>query len=169
MKMSEPSPQNDLLPMESKSMSSAEVFRASRLVALPEDETTLSISGPKWREWCLKSGPKSSSLKTSKEIQSDEQLNTSSEWGCSVTLSVYQQMISGLTIKECVGGLLHTPTKTANFLAPSMQKHPSCTRYAKAFGRRRISAPLFAFLMGYHPEWTVLQNSETPSSRKSRK
>lgn len=81
-------------------------------------------------------------------------------------LSVLGRMRSGQTIREIVGGLLHTPTTKANFGAPSMQKHPSCRKYVEAFGTRRISPEQFEFLMGYPIGWTDLQDSETPSSPK---
>ena len=66
-------------------------------------------------------------------------------------------MTSGQTISEIAGGPLHTPTRTANFTAPSMQKWPSCSRYADIFGERSLSAPLFEFLMGFPIGWTDVE------------
>jgi len=72
----------------------------------------------------------------------------------------------GATLSEAVGGLLHTPTKTANFNAPSMQKHKSCQLYETAFGGRKITAAQFAFLMGFPADW-ALEVLATQSCRKS--
>jgi hypothetical protein len=85
------------------------------------------------------------------------------------TAAVYQGLIAGQTISEIVGGQLHTPTRKANFVAPSMQKWPSCRRYVAAFGGQRITPEQFEFLMGFPIGWTRLPQSEMPSSRKSQK
>jgi hypothetical protein len=85
------------------------------------------------------------------------------------TTAVYQGLIAGQTIKEIVGGLLHTPTRKANFVAPSMQKWPSCRRFVAAFGGQRITPEQFEFLMGFPIGWTRLPPSGTPYSPKSPK
>ena len=85
------------------------------------------------------------------------------------TTEIYRRMTQGQTIREIVGGLLHTPTTKANFLAPSMQKWPSCRRFVMAFGGQKIMPEQFEFLMGYPIGWTDLKDWVTPSSRKSRK
>lgn len=118
-----------------------------------EEEITPPTSGRKWRVWSLRSGRDLSSRKTLSDGSLSDQRNSSVGWGCSVTSCVYQRMLSGQTITEIAGGPLHTPTKTANFRAPSMQKHASCQRYGVIFGARKITEPQFAFLMGFPPDW----------------
>jgi len=66
------------------------------------------------------------------------------------------QQIAEHRIKELDGGFVHTPTCTANFLAPSMQKHKSCRNYVKMFGDQRILPEHFEYLMGYPIGWTEL-------------
>lgn len=70
---------------------------------------------------------------------------------------VYQAMTSGQTIRELVGGAVHTPTTKANFAAPSMQKWPSCRRYVEAFGGQKITPEQFEFLMLYPIGFTDLE------------
>lgn len=81
--------------------------------------------------------------------------------------NIYQQLLAGLTIKEIVGGFVHTPTTKANFTAPSMQKWKCCRNYVTAFGAQAITPEQFEFLMGYPIGWTDLQPSEIPLSPKS--
>lgn len=52
-------------------------------------------------------------------------------------------------------GYLHTPTCTANFAAPSMQKHKSCRNFVTVFGKP--SPTNFEFLMGWPIGWTDLK------------
>lgn len=67
---------------------------------------------------------------------------------------VLRQINLGRTISEIAGGLLHTPTCTANFTAQSMQKHPACRRYVKIFGNGPIIPEHFELLMGVPIGWT---------------
>jgi hypothetical protein len=71
---------------------------------------------------------------------------------------VLERMMRGQTIREIVGGPLHTPTTKANFTAPSMQKWPCCRRYVQAFGGQKITPEQFEFLMGYPIGWTDLDS-----------
>lgn len=127
------------------------------------------ISGPKCSGSSAGLDPASSSQKTSKRRQSPSRLNVSMDLAIQRTTAVYRALMQGQTIKEAVGGLLHTPTRKANFVAPSMQKWPSCRRFVLAFGGREITAEQFEFLMGLPIGWTELGPSETRSFRKSQK
>lgn len=49
-------------------------------------------------------------------------------------------------------GYLHTPTKTANFSAPSMQKHQCCRNFVEVFGKPTQAS--FEWLMGLPIGWT---------------
>lgn len=68
----------------------------------------------------------------------------------------YRLLTQGRTIKEIVGGFVHTPTTKANFLCSSMQKWPGCRRYVAAFGGLRITPEQFEFLMGFPIGWSDL-------------
>ena len=70
---------------------------------------------------------------------------------------ILRRVTAGLTIKEAVGGYVHTPTTMANFTAPSMQKHESCRNYVRAFGQEKIWPECFEYLMGYPIGWTDLE------------
>jgi len=71
-------------------------------------------------------------------------------------------MKSGQTIREIVGGCVHTPTTKSNYTAPSMQKWPSCRRYVQAFGAGPVLPSDAEFLMGFPLGWTDLDASGTP-------
>jgi hypothetical protein len=150
---------------------SAEDSPASHSALLQEEIKQPLISGQRWIESSPTSGHASLSLKTSLKRRSPTRAAISPSEATARTTAVYLQMMRGLTIREIVGGSLHTPTVKANFIATSMQKWPSCRRYVDAFGGQRITARQFEFLMGYPPGWTETPSkpSATPSSRKSRK
>lgn len=52
-------------------------------------------------------------------------------------------------------GPLPTPTKTANQFCKSMQKHPSCRRLVKLFGK--LTPEVFEWMMGWPIGWSALQ------------
>jgi hypothetical protein len=95
-------------------------------------------------------------LRMSKKRQSPTRLAISSDLVSARTTAVYQGLTQGRTIREIVGGQLHTPTRKANFVAPSMQKWPSCRNYVTAFGGQAITPEQFEFLMGFPIGWTDL-------------
>lgn len=128
-----------------------------------------SICGPTCSPGSKTSHPDTSSPKTSQDSQSQERQTICGELDTPSQSDVYQGLMRGQTIREIVGGPLHTPTTKANFCAPSMQKWPSCRRYVAAFGGVRITPEQFEFLMGYPIGWTDLNSLETRFSRKSPK
>lgn len=148
---------------------SAAGFPANHSAQRLEDDGSRSIYGPKCSASSETFSPGSSSPKTLTRRRSPTRLNVSVELATERVTAVYRQMIAGQTIKEIVGGQLHTPTRKANFTAPSMQKWPSCRRFVAAFGGREITPEQFEFLMGLPIGWTELEPSATPSCRKSRK
>jgi hypothetical protein len=147
----------------------AEDSRANHSAPRPGGAASPSISGLKCSESSASPAPSTSSARTYKKRQSPTRLETSMDLAIARTTAVYRGLTAGLTIKEIVGGLLHTPTRKANFTAPSMQKWPSCRRFVLAFGGREITPEQFEFLMGLPIGWTELAPSETPSCRKSQK
>ncbi len=150
-------------------ISCAEASLASPLAPLLEDEGSPKTFGPKCSGSSGFASQPTSSPKMSKSRQSPTRLNVSNDLATARTAAVYQGLIAGRTISEIVGGQLHTPTRKANFVAPSMQKWPSCRRFVAAFGGQRITPEQFEFLLGYPIGWTALHPSEMPSSRKSPK
>lgn len=150
----------------------AEAFHASHSAQLHEGDGSHTTSGLKCSVLSGSTAHATSWPKTSKKRQSPTRLETSPNLAMQRTTAVYQGLIAGRTIKEIVGGPLHTPTRKANFIAPSMQKWPSCRRFVRAFGGQRITPEQFEFLMGFPIGWTSvppLKHSETLSSRKSQK
>lgn len=134
-----------------------------------EDGASPRISGQKCVASSEISDRATSLPRTSRKRQSPTRLATSLETAIERTTAVYRGLMQGQTIREIVGGRLHTPTRKANFTAPSMQKWPSCRRFVLAFGGRGITPEQFEFLMGLPIGWTELAPSETRSCRKSRK
>jgi hypothetical protein len=55
-------------------------------------------------------------------------------------------------------GYVHTPTTIANYAAPSMQKHPCCRAFVRAFGKP--TPQNHEFLMGWPEGWTDLRPLE---------
>ena len=147
--------------MELPLMSSAGGSPASRSAPRRVEGALPSISGQKCSESLAPPCQEPSSPKTSKKRQSPTRLGTSKALATQRITAVYRQMMQGQTIKEIVGGSLHTPTTKANFVAPSMQKWPSCRRFVEAFGGRAITPEQFEFLMGFPVGWTALEPSET--------
>src|SRR4051812_36350999 len=144
-----------------RSMSFVEGSLASPLVQHREDGGLPSISGPRCSELSKTFGPALSSPKTSRKRRSPTRLETSMDLAIERTAAVYLGLTQGRTIREIVGGSLHTPTRKANFTAPSMQKWPSCRNFVAAFGGREITPEQFEFLMGLPIGWTELAPSET--------
>jgi len=155
--------------LPSSQTSSVAASHVSHLALLLEDDGSLSIYGQKCSASSAAIDPPMSSPKTYRKRQSPKRLQTSPDLITQRTTAVYQGLIAGQTIREIVGGLLHTPTRKANFVAPSMQKWPSCRRYVLAFGGQRITRSQFEFLNGFPIGWTDLDQSETQSSHKSPK
>nr|WP_062738999.1 hypothetical protein [Ralstonia mannitolilytica] len=56
-------------------------------------------------------------------------------------------------------GFLHTPTVTANYAAPSMQKWPSARAFVRVFGKPTPTN--HEWLMGWPPGWTDSRPLET--------
>lgn len=66
----------------------------------------------------------------------------------------YERPTSGRRIIAPECGWLATPTRTANQTSPSMQKHPGCRNYVKAFGAGPIDPSAWEWLMGFPIGWT---------------
>jgi len=153
---------NVSMQMELPSMSFVVGSLASHSAPRLEDAALQSTYGQKCCGSLAPSSRRSSLPKTFRKRRSPMQLGTSIASATTRIIAVYRQMMRGRTIKDIVGGSLHTPTTKANFVAPSMQKWPSCRRFVEAFGGRAITPEQFEFLMGFPIGWTALEPSETP-------
>lgn len=118
------------------------------------------VSGDSFIEFCKNSDPQPSSLKTSRarERKSGSRLSEanlrnlgieSAPWGLAPeTLALPTPVPESL--------LLATPTATANQLAPSMRKWPSCRRLQDLFGMGGLPPPRgYEWLMGFPEGWTL--------------
>lgn len=144
-------------------------IHVNHLAPHPEAKKQQQTCGQKCSASFDRSCQNTSSRKTFKKRRSPTRLNVSKALVTKQVKNVYRQLLRGLTIKEIVGGLLHTPTTKANFIAPSMQKWPSCRKYVAAFGGQPITPEQFEFLLGYPIGWTDLRPLEMPSCRKLHK
>jgi len=144
------SQQMDWLGTESSPMSSPEGSRANRTAARLEAETLRTGSQRSSVELSGSSNRNTSLPRMSQKKHFQSGLSAGSgHWGTPSVQQIYQRLTLGQTIREIVGGSLHTPTTMANFRAPSMQKHGSCVRFGNAFGGQKITPEQFEFLMGY--------------------
>lgn len=162
-------PTSDISDQSHRSIWCAEASPVSHSAPLLEGDGSHTTSGLKCSVSSGSTDHATSLPKTSRKRRSPTRLGTSQALATQRTTAVYRGLIAGQTIREIVGGPLHTPTRKANFVAPSMQKWPSCRRFVEAFGGREITPEQFEFLMGLPIGWTELEPSETQSSRKSRK
>jgi len=140
-------------------MSFLEDFPARHIPQRLQEKTLLTISGRKCDGSWQMSLPGTCLPRTSPSAQLMEQQTTSSRW---VTLSDAQRFRRETWVLTTFGkdtGYLHTPTCTANYASPSMQKWPACREYVRVFGRPTPTN--HEWLMGWHIGWTDLQPLET--------
>jgi hypothetical protein len=116
-------------------------------------KTTLTISGRKCDGSWQMSLPGSYLPRTSSAEQSTQRQTTLRRW---VTKSGALPLARQTWVLTTFGadiGFVHTPTATANYAAPSMQKWPSCRSFVRAFGKP--SPKNHEFLMGWPIGWTA--------------
>lgn len=104
-----------------------------------------------------------------------ESLRKSTQDSCSQKMLSYHPLHAPQTTAECLvikpksplfprktwvqttlgkdTGFLHTPTCTANYTAPSMQKHACCRLFLQAFGKAR-NPWVAEWMMGWPMGWT---------------
>ena len=141
---------------------------------------------------------KSSSWKTLQRCLLAEWGTFSEIWpraGTIVGGTAYRQRPLAPITDEIASALLPTPSTAANQRCPSMMKHPGCRRFMPTpqagsdhwggtwrelsgnanpfrgtpFGSTKIHPWEWEWMMGFPRDWTALEPSEIPSSRKSRK
>lgn len=122
-------------------------------------ETLQMISGRKCGGSWQMSLPGTYLPRTSSGAQSTERQKTSKRW---VTKPEQFPLPRATWVQTTIGsdiGYLHTPTVTANYASPSMQKWPSCRAFVVAFGK---PDPInHEWLMGWPIGWGDLRSLET--------
>jgi hypothetical protein len=124
-----------------------------------EGRTARMTSGRKCDGSWQMSLPGTYSPRTSSGEQSTPQPTTSRRWATKPAALPFPRKTWVQTTFGPGIGYVHTPTATANFAAPSMQKWPSCRAFVRAFGRPSTMA--LEWLMGWPIGWTGLQPLET--------
>lgn len=119
-----------------------------------EAETRLMIYGRKCGESWQRQLPGTYLPRTSKDAQSTEQPMSSTRWVTKPAALPLPRQTWVRTTKGPGIGYVHTPTETANYSAPSMQKWPGCRAFVRVFGK---PTPRNAeWLMGWPIGWSDL-------------
>lgn len=101
--------------------------------------------------------------RTSHAKQLTPRPTTLSRWVSLPAAWSYPRRTWVLTMFGAGTGYLHTPTCTANYAAPSMQKWPSCREFVRVFG---TPTPMnHEWLMGWPAGWTDSGPLETDKFR----
>lgn len=140
-----------------------EGFPARRIPARLEAATRRTISGRKCGESWQRSLPGTYLPRTSSDARSTAPATTSKRWVTEPGPPPDRPQTWVLTTFGSGTGYLHTPTATANFAAPSMQKWPGCREFVRVFGSPAPSN--FEWLMGWPAGWTALQPLATDRFR----
>jgi hypothetical protein len=135
------------------------VSRAKHSAAHLEDARWRTISGRKCSASWQMSLPGTSLPRTSPSGPSTGRRTILSRWVTRSDAQVFPRLTWVLTTFGPATGFLHTPTCTANYAAPSMQKWPSAREFVRVFGRP--SGQNHEWLMGWPPKWTDCEPLET--------
>ena len=133
-----------------------EDFRVKRFQQLQEEPTLhLKIFGLRCEELFKKSDQNLYLPKMSQKLQLKWQpaIYWQTDTTPNISSSLRQTWVQIIFGKDF--GYLHTPTCTANFAAPSMQKWKACRNFVAVFGKP--SPTNFEFLMGWPIGWTDLK------------
>lgn len=118
-------------------------------------ETLLTISGRKCDGSWQMSLPGTYGPRTSKDAQSIARPTTWRRWATRPAALPFPRRTWVVTMFGGDIGYLHTPTCTANYAAPSMQKWPSARAFTKVFGKP--SPTNHEWLMDWPIGWTDLR------------
>jgi hypothetical protein len=140
-------------------------FHAKPTAAHLEGALWRTISGRKCGASWQMSLPGTYSPRTPKDAQSTERPTNSSRWVTPSDAQLYPRRTWVLTTYGSDIGYLHTPTCTANYSAPSMQKHPCARAFSRVFGKPSRIA--HEWLMGWPTNWTLLEPRGTDKSRSA--
>lgn len=134
-------------------------FRANRSVPQLQEKTLQMISGRKCDGSWQMSLPGTYLPRTSSGARLMRRQKTLSRW---VTKPNAFPLARQTWVRTTFGsdiGFLHTPTVTANYAAPSMQKWPSAQAFVRVFGKPTPTN--HEWMMGWPIGWTASQPLET--------
>jgi hypothetical protein len=129
-------------------------FPVRRIPQRLEARTTRTISGRKCGESWQRQLPGTYLPRTSPGEPSTQQPTTSRRWVTRPAALPFPRRTWVQTTHGPDIGLLHTPTATANFAAPSMQKWKCCREFVRVFGKPTPES--LEYLMGWPGGWTAL-------------
>ncbi len=135
-----------------------EGFPARRIPQQLEDALRRTTSGRKCGESWQRQLPGTFLPKTSRELQSNKRRKTFVTWVTKPAAFPLERKTWVVTTHGPDIGYVHTPTATANYHAPSMQKHPNCRAFVTVFGAPSPSA--HEYLMGWPTGWSALEPLE---------
>ncbi len=138
-------------------------FPVSGLVEQPEEEARQTTSGRICDELCQMFLQGLFSPKTSVVIPLSQPGGIWLGWVTPPVEFPYQRQTWALTIFGSDFGFMHTPTCTANYGCPSMQKWPSCRNFIEALGQP--SPENHEHLMGWPEGWSDLSLPATDRFR----
>lgn len=130
-------------------------FPARRIPPRLEARTRRTISGRKCGESWQMSLPGTYLPRTSSDARSTAQPTTLKRWVTKPARLPYPRQTWVRTTFGGATGFLHTPTATANYSSPSMQKWPNCREFVRVFGTP--SPTNHEWLMGWPIGWTALE------------
>lgn len=134
-------------------------FRVSPIPRQLREKTLQMISGRKCGGSWQMSLPGTYLPRTSKDARSIERPTNWKRWVTKSDALSFPRQTWVLTTFGSGTGYLHTPTCTANYASPSMQKWPSCRAFTLAFGKP--SPANHEWLMGWPIGWSALVPLET--------
>ena len=129
-----------------------EAFPVKPTARLRLVKTQQMTSGRKCGESWQMSLPGTYLPRTSIGAQLTQRRMTLRRWVTKSDALPYRRLTWVLTTFGKDSGYLHTPTATANYCAPSMQKHAVCREYSRVFGR--VTPTNHEWLMGWPIGWT---------------
>ena len=136
-----------------------EAFPVRRIPRRLEAATSRMISGRKCGESWQRSLPGTYLPRTSSDAQSTARPTNWNRWVTApAPLPFRRQTWVQITFGNGTG-YLHTPTATANYASPSMQKWPNCREFVRVFGSP--SPGNHEWLMGWPFGWSGLRPLET--------
>lgn len=138
-------------------------FPVRRIPRRLEVRTSRMTSGRKCGEWWQRQLPGTYLPRTSKDAQSTAPQTTLRRWVTRPAALPFPRQTWARIMNGSGIGFVHTPTATANYACPSMQKWPGCRAFVSAFGN--ASPEVHEHLMGWPDGWSDLQPLETDKFR----
>jgi hypothetical protein len=136
-----------------------EAFPAKPIPRRLEAKTRRMISGRRCGEWWQKFLPGTSLPRTSREQPLRVRPTISKRWVMKPAVLPFQRRTWARTTLGSDIGYVHTPTATANYAAPSMQKWAVCRNFVATFGAP--TPEIHEYLMDWPIGWSGLAPLET--------